>query len=286
MRLQEIKKIFHKELSGIFPKEEIDSFFYLSIEHYLGLERFILALQPGLVIDKQEEDLLFEALNRLKQQEPIQYILGETQFADLRFMVDESVLIPRPETEELVRWIQHDYQQPESPPSILDIGTGSGCIAVSLAKYIQGSHVYATDISQEALEIASKNAAINGVKVEFLHSDITTTKTLGRRFDVIVSNPPYVRSLEKEEMSDNVVKYEPDIALFVTDKDPLMFYRHIARFANENLIPGGAVYLELNQYLAGKTATLFEDENFSEIELRKDLYGNDRLLRVKESASM
>lgn len=286
MRLQEIKKIFHKELSGIFPKEEIDSFFYLSIEHYLGLERFILALQPGLVIDKQEEDLLFEALNRLKQQEPIQYILGETQFADLRFMVDESVLIPRPETEELVRWIQHDYQQPESPPSILDIGTGSGCIAVSLAKYIQGSHVYATDISQEALEIASKNAAINGVKVEFLHSDITTTKTLGRRFDVIVSNPPYVRSLEKEEMSDNVVKYEPDIALFVPDKDPLMFYRHIARFANENLIPGGAVYLELNQYLAGKTATLFEDENFSEIELRKDLYGNDRLLRVKESASM
>lgn len=286
MRLQEIKKIFHKELSGIFPKEEIDSFFYLSIEHYLGLERFILALQPGLVIDKQEEDLLFEALNRLKQQEPIQYILGETQFADLRFMVDESVLIPRPETEELVRWIQHDYQQPESPPSILDIGTGSGCIAVSLAKYIQGSHVYATDISQEALEIASKNAAINGVKVEFLHSDITTTKTLGRRFDVIVSNPPYVRSLEKEEMSDNVVKYEPDLALFVPDKDPLMFYRHIARFANENLIPGGAVYLELNQYLAGKTATLFEDENFSEIELRKDLYGNDRLLRVKESASM
>ena len=281
MRLQEIKKIFHKELSEIYPKEEIDSFFYLSIEHYLGLERFILVLQPGLVIEKHEEDHLFEVLQRLKEQEPIQYILGETQFASLRFRVDKSVLIPRPETEDLVRWVQEDQENSKTSLSILDIGTGSGCIAIALAKYIPGSNLWAIDVSEEALEIAKHNAEINEVEVEFLPLDITKTSSLGRSFDIIVSNPPYVRFLEKAEMKANVVNFEPHIALYVEDDDPLVFYRHIARFAKDNLASGGLIYLELNQYLAKETIALFEEEKFSEIELRKDLFGNDRLLKVK-----
>ena len=217
----------------------------------------------------------------MKEQEPIQYILGETQFADLRFIVDKSVLIPRPETEDLVRWVLEDWEKRRTPPSILDIGTGSGCIAVTLAKFIPGSNLYAIDISEEALEVARHNAEMNEVTVKFLISDIAKTNSLGRRFDIIVSNPPYVRALEKNEMRANVVDFEPDIALFVADDDPLVFYRHIVRFAKQNLASGGVIYLELNQYLAKETVALFEEENFSEIELRKDLFGNDRLLKVK-----
>ena len=280
MKLKEIRKIYQNQLAAFYPKEEIDSFFYLAIEHHLGLERFVLALDPELVIPKGDEQPLFGTLTRLEQQEPIQYILGSTEFYGLNIEVNPSVLIPRPETEELVGWILEDNAEREGL-DILDIGTGSGCIAIALAKHLKVPEVRAIDISIEALKTARLNADHNEVEVEFISEDILQCDTLGTRFDIIVSNPPYVRKAEKDMMKANVLDYEPHTALFVEDNDPLIFYRHILRFSEKNLKKGGLIYLEINQYLAEDTSRLFDEEKFSEIELKKDLYGNTRLLRIK-----
>ncbi len=288
MLLKEIKNIFHKELDIIYPKEEVDSFFYLLIEHYLGLERFVLALQPNFMISKQEEQPLFEALSELRLQKPVQHIMGKAHFMDLELTVNAHVLIPRPETEELVRWIlaeirgtKKEVRNKKEKLRILDIGTGSGCIALALAKNYPDAQVYALDNSEKALEVAKHNAEQNEVGVTFIQADILNLDTLDKSFDVIVSNPPYVRELEKKEMKVNVKDYEPKEALFVPDNDPLLFYRHIAHFAKNNLKKGGSLYLEVNQYLAQETKQLLEDQNFTDIELRKDLFGNDRMLRGK-----
>ncbi|MHA7831456.1 MAG: peptide chain release factor N(5)-glutamine methyltransferase [Flagellimonas sp.] len=310
MLLKEIKDIFHKELGEIYPKEEIDSFFYSCIEHYLKLERFILAIQPGLTLTKEEEQPLFEALAHLKLEKPLQYILGTTHFMDLELQVNENVLIPRPETEELVQWILDDISSEKSdirhqktevrnqpnekdtenlippPLTILDIGTGSGCIAIALAKSLPDAEVYALDVSEKALDVAQKNAASNGVDIGFMHQDIFNPELeleFELHFDIIVSNPPYVRELEKKEISKNVKGFEPDTALFVSDEDPLLFYRAIIDFAENHLFKKGMLYLEINQYLAEETKALFNTRNFSEIELRKDMFGNDRMLKaIKE----
>ncbi len=288
MLLKEIKDIFHKELGEIYPKEEIDSFFYSCIEHYLKLERFILAIQPGITLTKEEEQPLFEALSELKLEKPLQYILGTAHFMDLELQVNENVLIPRPETEELVQWILLDTEQSgrviersrnDRSLQILDIGTGSGCIAIALAKHLPNVKVFALDVSEDALNVAQKNAASNGVDITFLHEDILNTE-LELDFDVIVSNPPYVRELEKNEIQKNVKDFEPDTALFVPDEDSLLFYRAIIDFAENHLSEKGKLYFEINQYLGEETKALFHARNFSEIELRKDMFGNDRMLKA------
>ncbi|MFT0715394.1 peptide chain release factor N(5)-glutamine methyltransferase [Flagellimonas lutimaris] len=288
MLLKEIKDIFHKELGEIYPKEEIDSFFYSCIEHYLKLERFILAIQPGITLTKEEEQPLFEALSELKLEKPLQYILGTAHFMDLELQVNENVLIPRPETEELVQWILLDTEQSgrviersrnDRSLQILDIGTGSGCIAIALAKHLPNVKVFALDVSEGALNMARKNAVSNGVDITFLHEDILNTE-LELDFDVIVSNPPYVRELEKNEIQKNVKDFEPDTALFVPDEDPLLFYRAIIDFAENHLSEKGKLYFEINQYLGEETKALFHARNFSEIELRKDMFGNDRMLKA------
>tara|TARA_R110000851_G_scaffold79015_1_gene174109 strand:- start:4925 stop:5788 length:864 start_codon:yes stop_codon:yes gene_type:complete len=281
MLLKEIKNIYHLELDPLFPKEEVDSFFYLVIDHYLGLERFILAMQPNLVVSKENEDPLFFALSQLKQERPIQHILGKAHFCELEFRVDENVLIPRPETEELVYWIINEVQKgdPREEVKILDIGTGSGCIAISLAKNLPNAKVYALDISKKALQIAGENAMDNGVDIVFLEADILSLEGFKDKFDVIVSNPPYVRELEKLEMKNNVVEHEPGLALFVSDGDPLIFYKKITRFALSHLKKGGVLFFEINQYLGEEMKQLLEAENFSEIEPRKDMFGNDRMLK-------
>lgn len=299
MLLREIKSIFHKELDDIYGIGEVDSFFYLMIEHYLNLERFVLALQPDLIISKEEEQPLFEGLSELKLERPIQYILGKTEFLDLEFAVDESVLIPRPETEELVRWILDDEVKRNmgaehsrgvvstslnDPIHILDIGTGSGCIAIALAKNLPNSKVVALDVSDKALAVAKRNAVTNEVEIEFILMDVLKQNKLHQKFDIIVSNPPYVRELEKKKMSKNVIDNEPEIALFVADENPLLFYRAIADIAKKGLKKGGALYLEINQYLGKDTKRLLEEADFSEIELRKDLFGNDRMLKGKMSS--
>lgn len=285
MLLKEVKNIYHKELGGIYPKEEVDSFFYLVIEHYLKLERFVLVLEPNLVITKEQEKPLFEVITGLKEQQPIQYILGKSYFMDMDFLVGKDVLIPRPETEELVRWIL-DYCTTKQNQNItvLDIGTGSGCIAISLAKNIPNAKVYAVDISQGALEIAKRNADLNAVAVSFLKVDILKPELetiTDLKFDIIVSNPPYVRELEKKEMHKNVLDYEPDNALFVADDKPLIFYKAIADFAQNKLNVGGKLFLEINQYLGKETVNLLQTYNFLDIELRKDMYGNDRMIYCK-----
>ena len=301
MHLKEIKKIFHKELDSLYSKEELDSFFAMMMEHYLGLERFALALNPDLIITKEEEQPFFEGLAALRLERPIQYILGKAHFMDLDFSVNENVLIPRPETEELVRWILEEVQSTTYKARnakyevgnkkgreaevqglglrILDIGTGSGCIAIALAKNLPNENVYGLDISKEALEVAKKNAAQNGVVVNLVQADIMSIDTLPEKFDIIVSNPPYVRELEKAEIQNNVKRHEPDLALFVSDMDPLIFYKRIVQFALRNLKKGGLLFFEINQYLGKETGEVLEDQNFSEIELRKDMFGNDRMLR-------
>lgn len=279
MLLQEIKTIFHKELDTLYPSTEVDSFFYMMIEHYLGLERFILALEPQKVISKEEEEPLFKGLSKLVLHQPIQYILGTAHFYDLEFIVNSNVLIPRPETEELVDWIVTEAKDKKEELHILDIGTGSACIAISLAKNIPNAKVYAIDVSKEALQVAKDNAVKNKVKIEFIQADILQLNNLQQKFDVIVSNPPYVRALEKKMMHLNVTGKEPDFALFVSDENPLVFYKKITHLAKENLKLNGILYFEINQYLGEETKQLLVDAEFVEIELRKDMFGNDRMLK-------
>ena len=284
MLLKEIKSIYHKELDKNYGVEEVSSFFYLLIVHFLKLEKFVLALTPNLVVNKEEEAILFKALSELKQDVPVQHIIGETEFMDMRFKVSPKVLIPRPETEDLVRWVIADSSAEQYQPlTILDIGTGSGCIPIALAKHLEGAQVSALDISSDALQVAQTNALENNVNLNFYQADIldkTSTSTINSKFDIIVSNPPYVRELEKNKMHKNVLKYEPGIALFVSDKDPLVFYRAIANFAVKNLADDGRLYLEINQYLGKEMLRLLSEYNFKDIELRKDIFGNDRMVKA------
>ncbi|MGY8915575.1 MAG: peptide chain release factor N(5)-glutamine methyltransferase [Flavobacteriales bacterium] len=281
MLLKEIKHIFHVELDGVYPKEEVSSFFYLMVEHYLGLQRFVLALEPNTMVSKEEEQPLFEGLSQLKGQKPIQYILGVAHFMDLEFKVNKNVLIPRPETEELVRWILDQEKGPQDVLKILDIGTGSGCIAIALAKNLPNAEVYALDISSESLKVAEENAIKNEVSITFIKTDILQIEKLHLYFDIIVSNPPYVRELEKKEMSDNVTVHEPGQALFVPDDNPLLFYSKISEFAFLHLKKGGSLYFEINQYLGKDTMQCMENFGFSDLQIKRDMFGNDRMLKGK-----
>jgi len=284
--LKEIKNIFHSELDMLYGKEEVASFFYLLIEHFFGLERFILAIQPDVVIDKEQETLIFHALSELKVEKPIQHILGVAHFMDLDFKVNEHVLIPRPETEELVRWILEDAKVVNNTLTILDMGTGSGCIPISLNANLPNAKVYGLDISQEAIKVAYENNKTHGTNVEFLCADILhlehndiQDEVLKQGFDVMVSNPPYVRELEKSDMRKNVLKHEPNLALFVSDKNPLQFYKSIVAYASMHLNEKGRLYLEINQYLGREMIELLKKYDFQTIELRQDLFGNDRMLK-------
>lgn len=286
MLLKDLQHIFHLGLDAIYEKEEVDSFFYLCTEHYLNLSRVHFVLEPKFTITKFEIDVFFQVLEDLKQQKPIQYILGETEFYGLPFNVNEQVLIPRPETEELVALIIKNVktQKPSSNTiKILDIGTGSGCIAVSLAKNLPTAKVFALDVSKEALKVAQQNAQLNSIELTYILADLLNKEAwdLAFRdleFDIIVSNPPYVRALEKAEIQSNVLDYEPHLALFVDDSSPLIFYKAILDFAIDYLKPKGVLYFEINQYLGEETKRLLVDAHFDTIELIKDLYGNDRML--------
>ncbi|HRE77296.1 MAG TPA: peptide chain release factor N(5)-glutamine methyltransferase [Flavobacterium sp.] len=281
MTFKEIKSSFHNNLSPFFDEQEIDSFFYLVLEKYHQLKRVDLALQPDLKVSESELEQWKFVLEQLKTQKPIQYILGETFFCDLIFKVNEHTLIPRPETEELVYWILGEIKkQNKYNSTIVDIGTGTGCIPISLKKNLPESTVFGIDISEEALKVANENAQMNEVDVQFMQKNILETSDLQNQFDVIVSNPPYVRQLEKAEINTNVLAFEPHLALFVSDEDPLIFYRKIAELAQQNLKPNGLLFFEINQYLGKETVSLLTDLGFKNIELRKDIYGNDRMVKT------
>ena len=270
--------------------DEAESFFYLILEDKHKMKRIDLALNTDFEFSGDAINVWENLITELKKEIPIQYLLGNTEFYGLPFAVNENVLIPRPETEELVDWIIIEEKKIErlkdreisgcKDLKILDIGTGSGCIAISLAKNVPNAKVYAIDVSPEALKVAKLNAEQNKVEVIFLEKDILQTEDLLEEFDIIVSNPPYVRNLEKHEIKANVLENEPHLALFVDDFDALIFYRKIALLATKNLNSGGQLFFEINQYLGKEMIQLLNELSFSDIELRKDIYGNDRMTRV------
>jgi len=285
---------FHKELDDIYGKHEVDSFFNILMEHYLNLKRIRLVLEPGFVVSKEQSQVLFDALHQLKLQRPIQYIIGETEFYGLPFKVNAHTLIPRPETEELVDWVIKSRLKSctegrrnaseVSQLRILDIGTGSGCIAIALAKHIPDAKVYALDVSSEALKIANQNAELNAVEVECIHGDIlkgcpTDLISASPNFDIIISNPPYVRHLEKAEIQPNVLNNEPHLALFVDDGNPLQFYKAICEFAKTNLKENGLLYFEINEYLGEAMVDLLSDMGLKTITLKQDMFGKDRMIK-------
>ena len=280
MKIKEYRSQFIQELTLIYDAGEAESFFYLILEEKKMLKRIDLALRPDLEFSKEEIVVWNSIFEQLKKEIPVQYLLGKTSFYGLDFEVNENVLIPRPETEELVEWILFNNRtiQKSVNLKILDIGTGSGCIAISLAKNIPSSQVYAIDVSEKALATAKKNAKLNTVNVTFINQNILETEDLKQQFDIIVSNPPYVRNLEKEEIKKNVLDNEPHLALFVDDNDALIFYRKIAELAQKNLSENGQLFFEINQYLGKEMIDLLEKMNFKNIELRKDIYGNDRMI--------
>jgi release factor glutamine methyltransferase len=280
MKIKQYKINFIKSLLPFYDEMEAESFFYILLENKRQLRRIDLALDADIEFSEDEISIWTTILEKLKIQIPIQYILGTTHFYGSEFMVDENVLIPRPETEELVDWIVKLNSKISKKKNlrILDIGTGSGCIAISLAKNIPNSEVFAIDVSEKALAVAEKNALLNSVSVNFLHKNILETTSLDQKFDIIVSNPPYVRNLEKSEIKPNVLDNEPHLALFVADDDALIFYKKIAELAAANLNPNGQLFFEINQYLGKETLDLLESLGLKNSELRKDIYGNDRMI--------
>lgn len=278
MKIKELQNIFHEQLDAFYEKEEVDSFFFMLIAHYYEIARIQLAMDTDLVISNSKK--IIEALELLKRQKPIQYIIGETEFYGLEFKVNEHVLIPRPETEELVSWVVSEFNTKKKPLRILDIGTGSGCIAISLAKNLRNVKVYALDVSKEALKVAKGNAELNAVDIEFLELDVLETKRIrDLEFDIIVSNPPYVREKEKEKMRPNVLDNEPHLALFVKDENPLLFYNAIAQFANQNLANKGVLFFEINEFLGGNMINLLNENHFKSIELKQDIFKKDRMIK-------
>lgn len=279
MTLPEIKNLFLQKLDTLYPETEILSFFYLLLEHHFGTKKIDLALEPELMRKEWPEKRFSEALHQLLEERPIQYVVGHAEFAGLKFKVNENVLIPRPETEELVAWMLESIDKSQ-PLRILDIGTGSGCIPITLSLQIPSAEIHAVDISEKALELARENAQRLGAEVRFFNLDILTVESLAENYDVIVSNPPYVRLSEKNEMRGNVLKHEPDLALYVRDEDPLLFYRKIAALGKGALTENGMLFFEINENLAEPTSETLSNLSYQSIEVRKDIYGKNRMIRA------
>lgn len=280
MTLHALKQRFITELADVLSENERKSVFHWLVEAYLDLSPVAIVMQgdesvPAAALFKFEA-----ALERLKAAEPVQYILGHTEFFGLRFAVNANTLIPRPETEELVQLIRDQNQKIKDPLRVLDIGTGSGCIAVSLAKELPQAEVSAVDVSEETLKTAKLNADANQVKVGFFQADILTLKQLPGAYEVIVSNPPYVRHSEKQKMEANVLDFEPHLALFVEDDNPLIFYDKIADLAQKHLTENGSLYFEINEFLGQELVTLIEEKGFEDVQLIKDIYGKNRMLHA------
>jgi release factor glutamine methyltransferase len=312
MTIANARDLFKKELSSVYSGGEIDSLYYYTIEHVCRVNHACILTNKTKLLSAVQEASLGLILDELKTGKPIQYILGETAFYGLRLKVNSSVLIPRPETEELVDWVLKEIKDkgfevegvrsgaqsrnrewPERGLKILDIGTGSGCIPIVLKKHLPEAEVFGLDISAKALETAMRNAVLNGTEVRFVKGDIlrvmsgefsafnsgTFTFPLSA-FDLIISNPPYIAQKEKEQMHRNVLQHEPHIALFVSDNEPLLFYSGIADFAKEHLRDAGELFFEVNEAYGNEIVAMLNQKGFKEIELRKDMQGKDRMVRA------
>lgn len=273
-------------LAGVYPPGEARAVARVLLEDAFGITLADVYAGKVREFSPHELERLHSMADRLEKGEPVQYVAGTAQFGGLTFEVSPGVLIPRPETLELVEWAAGDFSTRTGKGNrhmrVLDIGTGSGCIAVTMAVRLAGAQVTAVDISEKALGVARRNAARNGVQVEFAVCDILSPGAdIAGNFDVIMSNPPYVCRSERAGMHRNVLDYEPHEALFVDDTDPLVFYRAIARFAAAYLAPGGAVYVEINRRFGRETADVFSAAGFASVELRKDSAGNPRMIKAK-----
>lgn len=273
-----------KELAGLYPNSEIEGFTRIILEAVCEWSFTEQVLNKQEKIRNADFEKIRGIVFRLKNFEPIQYILGETEFYGLKLKVNPSVLIPRPETEELVEWIVKS-NLPENI-TVLDIGTGSGCIALALKSQMENATVFGVDISEKALEVAKQNALKNQLDVDFFQVDILKWEYISwEKFDLIVSNPPYIREIEKTEMHSNVLVHEPENALFVPDNDPLLFYRSIAAFAKVNLKKEGLLFFEINEKLGGEMISLLNEYGFYEIEIRKDINGKNRMIYSRNNIS-
>ena len=273
MTLADLKQNFYNELQTLYNQEEIDAIFLIYLE-----DKFDLGYLPTQNFDFETEAK--KDLTALKTGKPIQHITKKAFFYDNFFFVNENTLIPRPETEELIELIRNDFPKYKEL-NIIDLGTGTGCIPITLSKLFPNSKVSAIDISEKALEVAQLNAKNLSETINFIQQDLLVDFDLDQKFDIIISNPPYIRNLEKEEMHQNVLQFEPHLALFVEDNNALIFYERIISFAKKNLAKNGSVYCEINQYLPEETKLLFE-KVFNKVELIKDISGNYRMLKSSE----
>lgn len=266
-----------------YPPKETQAITFMLLEHFMHL-RNVDVLVDRPISESQVQPDWDEIVNRLNHNEPVQHIIGSTEFCGLTFQVSASVLIPRPETEELVQLVTRDYAEPEDKPSILDIGTGSGCIAIVLARFLPHATVHAWDVSDEALSVARENARQLMADVRFAKQDMLNVSfpltDAPEQFDCIVSNPPYVTYSEADQMRPNVLRFEPHEALFVEDSDPLLFYKAIADFGRHHLKPNGRCYVEINEHFGPETKQVFEERGYKQVELHRDIHGKNRFVRA------
>jgi len=283
--MKTIKDVFaeyKKELQPLYDNNEIEAITLLVISEIADLSKAKIKAFPEIEIKEELAEKIDNVLAELKTGKPIQYILGKTEFYGLPFYVNPSVLIPRPETEELVEWVLQSIADKKlSAGNIFDIGTGSGCIAISLKKNLQLFNVSAIDISADALATARSNAKLNDVEVKFIQQDILSYSGFEiPKSEIIISNPPYVTLHDKTQMHSNVTEFEPHMALFVPENDPLIFYKAIADFALANLLSGGLLFFEINENYGEETVNMLKNKSFKNIELRKDMSGRDRMMKA------
>ncbi|ARV12924.1 protein-(glutamine-N5) methyltransferase, release factor-specific [Gilvibacter sp. SZ-19] len=279
MNYHQLHRDWQSELQATYGKEEVTALLKLTLEHYLKIEPVRLRLLdqlPSEVIPK-----ITAVKDKLAQQQPIQYILGTTAFCELQLNVGPGVLIPRPETEELVHWILQE--QDVQPLKVVDLCTGSGAIALALKAARPAWELTAVELSKEALVIANENAEQLDLAVDFIAADVLQDELSGGPYDVMVSNPPYVRDSERSLMQTNVLEHEPEMALFVSDTDPFLFYKRIAALAAKHLKPGGSLYLEINEYLSKELLTALAPFGFA-MDLRQDSYLKDRMLKCQKKS--
>lgn len=276
--LEEVPRYFHRQLDDLYDPNEVESIAFLAIERYQGFSRtqFVMHAKDRL----SESDMLkyIHCVKELETGRPVQYVLEEAHFRNLKLYVAEGVLIPRPETEELIQWIVEDDTR--EPLKVLDIGSGSGCIPLALKDELKQAQVTSVDISERALNIAARNGLNLNLTVDFARLDVLSEDLPEQDWDIIVSNPPYVTVDEKGQMHKNVLDFEPDEALFVSNEDPLLFYRRIAEQGQSKLIDGGRMYFEINRSFGPQTVQLLEELGYEQVELRKDLVGNDRMIKA------
>jgi release factor glutamine methyltransferase len=279
MELRNLRQQFRTDLSGIYPDSEVDSIFYILIEDLLGLPRHILGVQPQKSITELEANQLKDSLAELKKGVPLQYIIGKTQFLDLDLEVGPGVLIPRPETAELVLWILEHHNSIGQTMRILDVGTGSGCIPIGLKSKMPNAELHGLDRSVEALNYARKNAEFHKLTIHWHEADMAIPLKIGGFFDLIVSNPPYIPEAEAQSMHTNVRDFEPSEALFVPNEIPLLYYQQLMERCNENLKVGGWLYLEIHEDFGAEVTELLHRNGFTEVLLKRDIFGKPRFVR-------